>query len=118
MKITKNHKVLLLAVCPSDYFGGYHLPCIAVAIYRTMTFKDIADSFEEEFNACYDYINPNDDKDIERLYDDYINELKSIGDEIFCETEDISEIDDIDPQYAYFSIVNIKCLNGLKFLNP
>lgn len=118
MKITKNHQIALLDICLSDYFTGYHLPCLAIPIYRTISCKEIAGEMENELNAIYDYINPEDNKDIANLYDRYINGLKSKGDEIFYQCDDISEIEDIEPQYAYFSIINPVFSSGMQFLNP
>jgi hypothetical protein len=118
MKIKKNHKIALLDICLPDYFTGYHLPCLAIPIYSTITHKEIAEEIKSELNSTYDYINPDDNKDIERLYDSFILDLKSKGDEIYYECEDISEIEDIEPQYAYFSIINPTFSNGIQFLNP
>lgn len=118
MKITKNHKIALLDICTSDYFSGYHLPCLSIAIYNTISCKEIAEEIESEFNSMYEYINPDENKDIDNLYDSYIDELKAKGDEIFYQCEDISEIEDSEPNYAYFSIINPVFSNGIQFLNP
>tara|TARA_R110000868_G_C10705596_1_gene749511 strand:+ start:407 stop:763 length:357 start_codon:yes stop_codon:yes gene_type:complete len=118
MKITSNHKIALLDICMSDYFSGYHLPCLAVSIYRTVTFKEIAEEMESEYNSIYESINPNEDKEIDNLYDNYFAELKAKGSEIFFECEDISQIEDSEPLYAYFSIINPTYKYGLNFLNP
>ena len=113
-----NKKIALLDICSPDYFTGYHLPCLAVSIYKTITFAEIAKEIESEYNYTYDYINPNDDKEIDEMYDNLIAEYKSKGNEIYFECEDISEIEDIDPNYAYFSIINPVTVQGITFLNP
>lgn len=118
MNITKNHRIALLDICLSDYFTGYSLPCLSVAIYGPMSCKAMAEAITDELNATYDYINPDNNTDIDKLYDTYIDELTSMGDEIFFQCEDISDIEDVEPLYAYFSIINPIHSNGMSFLNP
>lgn len=118
MKITENHKIALLDICQSDYFTGYHLPCISIPIYKTISCNEMAEEIESEYNSIYDYINPDSDKDIDKLYDGFIAELKSKGDVIFYQCEDIEDDEDIEPLQAYFSIINPVFSNGIQFLNP
>jgi hypothetical protein len=79
----------------------------------------MAEEMESGLNATFDYINPNNNKDIEILWDNYINEMKSKGDDIFYQSEnDTEDIEDLEPTYAYFSIINPTFSNGMQFLNP
>ena len=98
----------------SDYFSGYHLPCVAVSVYETISCEDMANEILSELNQTFDYMNLSDED--EQLYKDYCNELKAKGKEVFIEqNEELNEDDECN--YAYFSIINPVFVNGLTFLN-
>jgi len=111
-------QVALLDVCTSDYFSGYSLPVLQIALYGAMTKKELAEEIKSELNAVWDYINPNDDKETEALYDKFCNELETDGDSIFWKGDpDYNENNFYEPAYAYFSIIDPVWSNGIMFLN-
>jgi len=121
-------KLALLDVTTSDYFKGYHLPTIAIPMSDYMTYSDVADGIKDEIDAYYDYFFNEDgfDKEDEELVNQLINECKSKGDEIFYCTQKCNETMQKDAddyfdsdrfEYAYFSIVDMKTINGITFLS-
>ena len=114
-------KVALLDVCLPDYFSGYHLPVLHVALYGRMTKAELSQAIKDEFNAVWDYINPNDDKETEALYQEFCSELESDGDAIFFKGDPDYNEDEYDdcyePAWAYFSIIEPVWSNGIMFLN-
>jgi hypothetical protein len=104
----------LLDICLPDYFTGYSLPVLAVPMYGKTTFKELADLLKGEFNACFEYINEENSEEITSLYETYFLELSN-KEGLFFDAEEIGE--DIEPAYAYFSICNMKTINGITFLN-
>lgn len=119
-------KLALLDVTTSDYFRGYHLPVFAIPMHDGITFEDVANEIESEFNMEYDYfmsVNYFSDED-EKLIHQFVSEYKSKGKEVFYQTEKCSEdilneadADDYFDTYAYFSIVDMKTINGITFLS-
>jgi hypothetical protein len=117
-------KLALLDICLPDYFSGYHLPVFAIPMYDGVTFEDVAKQIETEINVDYTYYITKDgitEKD-EKLIHQFVNEYKSKGNEVFykdeneCIVEDQINYDDQCP-YAYFSIVDLKVINGITFLS-
>ena len=107
-------KVALLDICLPDYFTGYHLPVIAIPVYGTMTYEDMAAEIQNEVNSIgFDFDFTDEDY---QLYDNYTNELKQNPSAIFCKVDEIAE-DCEDCAYAYFSIINPVTKNGITFLN-
>lgn len=114
-------KVALLDICLPDYFTGYSLPVLQIALYGKMTNAQLSESIMSELNYMFDYINPDDDKEITKLYEDYCLELNKTGGETFFKgdsdyNEDVDN-DFYEPAYAYFSIIEPVYKNGIMFLN-
>jgi len=113
-------QIALLDICTSDYFTGYHLPVLQIALYGKVTNVQMSSAIMSELDAMFDYINPNDDAEITKLYEDYCNELNAKGGEIFFEDKEYNEDEDNDFDdcaYAYFSIIQPQIVNGITFLN-
>lgn len=130
-------KLALLDICLPDYFSGYHLPVFAIPMYDGVTFEDVAKQIETDINVCYDYYLSKDGFKLkeEKLIHQFVKEYKSKGDEIFYSTEKCNKTmeDDIDDDfktwneapygdydeypYAYFSIIDLKVINGITFLS-
>jgi hypothetical protein len=117
-------KLALLDICHPEYFSGYHLPVFAIPMYDGVTFEDVAKQIETDINVDYTYYITKDgikEKD-EKLIHQFVNEYKSKGNEVFykdeneCIVEDQITYDD-DCPYAYFSIVDLKVINGITFLS-
>lgn len=113
-------KLALLDICLPDYFSGYHLPVFAIPMHDGITFEDVANEIESEFNMEYDYfmsINYFSDED-EKLIHQFVSEYKSKGSEIFYkDADDCVDADYDECPYAYFSIVDPKVINGITFLS-
>jgi hypothetical protein len=121
-------KLALLDVTTSDYFKGYHLPVFAISLHDGIAFEDVADQIKWELDCDYDYYISEDgfSKEDEKLIYEFINEYKSKGDEIFYHTQKCNEkmqkdaddyFDSDRYEYAYFSIVDMKTINGITFLS-
>jgi hypothetical protein len=123
-------KLALLDVTTSDYFRGYHLPVFAISLYDGIAFEDVAEQIKWELDCDYDYyISENGfSKEDEKLIYELINEYKSKGDEIFYYTQKCNEnilneanaddyFDSDRYEYAYFSMVDMKTINGITFLS-
>jgi|688.fasta_scaffold1428539_2 hypothetical protein len=121
-------KLALLDVTTSDYFSGYHLPVFAISLYDGIAFEDVADQIEWELKVENDYYINEDgfSEEDEKLIYEFINEYKSKGDEIFYYTQKCNETMQKDAddyfdsdrfEYAYFSIVDMKTINGITFLS-
>lgn len=119
-------KLALLDVTTSDYFSGYHLPVFAIPMHDGITFEDVANQIKWELNCDYDYYITEDGitKEDEELIHQFVREYKSKGKEVFYQTEKCSEdilneadADDYFDTYAYFSIVDMKTINGITFLS-
>ena len=110
-------QVSLLDICLPDYFAGYGKPVVSVALYGTVTCDEVAELIEEELNASYDYINPENDANIDELYNNYCAELRKNGSDLFYKSEFEEDTEEAEPAYAYFSIIDPVKVHGLTFLN-
>ena len=114
-------KLALLDVTTSDYFKGYHLPTIAIPMSDCMTYSDVADGIKDEIDAYYDYFFNEDgfDKEDEELVNQLISDYKAESDKVFYVEHDGCSDDEYNDEcsYAYFSIVDMKTINGITFLS-
>ena len=114
-------QVALLDICLSDYFTGYHLPVIQIPLYgEKISNAQLSSMIMEEYNSIYDYINPDESKEVDKLYEDFCLQLNEKGGEIFWDGDPDYSEDDSDfyePAYAYFSIINPVYRHGMMFLN-
>lgn len=102
----------LLDYCQNDYFTGYHLPVLQIPVYNTMTCKEVAEELQEEFDFYYDMFE--NISDFENLLNSFCEDLRKQGDKIYVESEDIQEGEEC--AYLFFSITDIKQVNGINFL--
>lgn len=96
----KTLKVNYLDYCTSDYFQGSPNTVIAVPVYGTMTFAELA----EEIQADSEYMELSPEE--YRAIDDYCNELKESPDSIAVTALEHETIDaeGDDTAYLYFDI--------------
>jgi hypothetical protein len=117
-------KLALLDITTSDYFSGYHLHVFSIPMYDGVTFGDVANQIELELELEYNQIINEDGmtKEDEKLIRQFIKEYEDKGNEVFykdeneCIVEEEITYNDECP-YAYFSIVDMKTINGITFLS-
>jgi hypothetical protein len=115
---TNNKQIALLDICMSDYFTGYHLPCVSVSVYGKITCSEMADMIKDEINYSFDVLNLSEED--EQLYNNYCAELMAKCEEIFYQNEEEEDTDEVfadETAYAYFSVINPIIVNGITFLN-
>ena len=110
-------KVAFLCLDFPDYFSGFHYPVVQVPVFGNMTFLEVAEAMETEINSIDDYLF-NDHPKHEKLYQKYIRELKKTPEKIFVEyeAEVFGEDDFFEGPYLYFSVIDEKYNNNIKFL--
>jgi len=108
-------KVQLLDFCLPDYFSGYPIPVAAVPVWSTMTNKEVAQELENELDFLADFGVKDNDL---ALYESYIEELLKKPEDVFIEAEDMTEDEDFECPYLFFSITNEVKRHGINFLNP
>ena len=112
-------KVAFLCMDYPDYFSGFHYPVCQIPVYGNMTYLEVAEAIESELQQVWEYLfyeYPSH----ERLYRKYIQELKKTPDELFVEykpnKEEEEEADFFEGPYLYFSVIEEKYSNNIKFL--
>jgi len=117
-------QVIFLGIDSSQYFSGYHYPTLQVMLNdRTLKNMQLAELIQSEINCIYEHLfyeHPQHEK----LYENFIAELRKDGEEIFfqadesldeyfqtIETEEYLD----DYLYFYFSIGEPVNINGLTF---
>jgi hypothetical protein len=113
--------VIFLGAEYPDCFSGYHYPTAQIMLTNDIyTFGDIAECLRDEINENFEYLFY-EHPEHEILYYLYIEELESRSTEIFgqfpaeiYETTD-DETGYTDWAYLYFSIGEVKTINGLTF---
>ena len=110
-------KVAFLCMDWPDYFSGFHYPVCQVPVYGNMTYLEVAEAIESELQQVWEYLFYEYPKH-ERLYNKYIQELKKTPDAIFVEYTPESDADDdfFEGPYLYFSVIEEKYSNNIKFL--
>jgi len=48
-------QLILLDVCPSDYFTGHNLPVISVSVSSSTTVEELIEGIEQEYEYCFDF---------------------------------------------------------------
>jgi len=103
----------------SDYWSGYHLPCVQVPVYGVMTKKEIAIELDNELNYTFELFEDIFDDAHEKMYEEYKANLLADGDTIGIDPKYDHELgEDDEPMYLYFSWVNPVTVGYLTFLNP
>ena len=105
-------KLALLDYTTSDYFTGYHLPVIAIPVFRTLTNKEISEELKREFDYTYELYE--EINQYEELLNEYCEDLDKDPDNVFVECRYII---DEEPIYLYFSIIDPVYNNGIMFLS-
>lgn len=103
----------------SDYWSGYHLPCVQIPVYGVMTKADIARAIDGEINMYFDLFESILDDEHDAMIEEYKNSLLSDGDAIGIDPRYENELgEDDEPMYLYFSWVDPVTVGGLTFMNP
>jgi hypothetical protein len=114
--------IAILDVCLPDYFTGYSKTVINVPIYsKTITCSEMASEIESEMNMLWELMEETHSPEEMQIWDNYIEEMKSKGEEIFYTDNEFIEIEDYEdyePAYIYFGLINPVTSNGITFLNP
>jgi hypothetical protein len=115
-------KIQVLDICLPDYFTGYSKTVIQIPIYqKSFSCEDMAHEIENEINMVWEMMEETHTEDELVVWDNYIDELKKQGSEIFYEDRnyiDTSDDDMAECAYIYFGLTNPTTVNGLTFLNP
>lgn len=48
-------QLILLDVCPADYFTGHSLPVISVPVSSSTTVEELIEGIEQEYEYCFDF---------------------------------------------------------------
>lgn len=104
-----------------DYWSGYHLPCLQIAVYDAMTNLEIVEQLRSELNLYFDMFE-NWSKEDDDLFNEYCKKLLETPDKIGIDPRyenNPEEWDDcVEPMNLYFSFVNPVTFGGLTFMNP
>ena len=110
-------KVAFLCLDFPGYFSGFHYPVVQVPVFGNMTYLEVAEAMETELQQVWEYLFYEHPKH-EKLYQKYIRELKKTPEKIFIEYEAgvFDEDEYFDGPYLYFSVIDEKYNNNIKFL--
>lgn len=112
----KKEKVAFLCMDMPDYFSGFHYPVCQIPVFGNMTNNDVADAIESELQQVWEYLFY-EHPEHEKLYREYIRELRKKPDAIFVEyTPEETEDDFFVGPYLFFSVIEEKYNNNIKFI--
>lgn len=115
----KMKQIALIDHCTPDYFSGYSKTTVNVPVYSTMTNAEVAEAIEQEMNMIYEMLEHDHTPEELKLWDDYVQQLKDKGNDVFVTAEEAPEDDDFwEPAYLYFALINPVYQHGIMFLNP
>ena len=105
----------------SDYFKGYHLPVVQIAVSSNMmTREEIAEEIKSELNNCFELYEQWENKEDQKLIDNFINWLNEKPKELYINSQQTREYEEITEDYfpyLYFSFTDRKIVGGIEFLN-
>ena len=115
-----NKKIVVLDICMSDYFSGYHKTVIQVPVYKKqLTNAEAAQEIENEINLLWELMKETHTPEELEIWDRYTEELKGIPDKIFFSDPEINEDNEEEEcAYIFLGLINPVTVHGLTFLNP
>ena len=109
-------QIQVLDICYPDYFSGYHKTVLRVEVYsKQMTCIEIANELKSEIDNLFEMMEETHTKAELSIWDQYIKELTSKGDDIFYSDETPEEAEGWIS--IFFGLTNPVIVNGINFLN-
>ena len=100
---TNNKQIQVLDICYPDYFRGYHKTALRVGVYsKRMTCIEIANELKSEIDNLFEMMEETHTKAELSIWDQYIKELTSKGDDIFYSDETPEEAEEAEGRVSIF----------------
>ncbi len=104
---------------PDYYSGSSKTPVSIIQTQGVYTAKELADEIDSEINMLWELMESSYTEEELAVWDAYVEELRTKGDEVVYEDKDFIEPSDgEDSGVLIFELCRPTYANGIQFLNP